>query len=60
MHPRLNTELAKALYLWVGQSLRAAIVKRFDVDAAALDAEIAAVDERGSAPARATDPTPAR
>ena len=42
VHPRLNTELAKALYLWVGQSLRAAIVKRFDVDAAALDAEIAA------------------
>jgi len=42
IHPRLNTELAKALYLWVGQSLRAAIVKRFDVDPAQLDAEIAA------------------
>jgi uncharacterized protein (DUF2336 family) len=42
VHPRLNAELAKALYLWVGQSLRAAIVSRFNVDPAALDAEIAA------------------
>ncbi|MFI4935089.1 MAG: DUF2336 domain-containing protein [Caulobacterales bacterium] len=41
-HPRMTSELSKALYLWVGQSLRGAIVARFDVDAAALDAEIAA------------------
>jgi uncharacterized protein (DUF2336 family) len=40
-HPRMTAELAKALYLWVGQSLRAAIVARFDVDAAALDAALA-------------------
>ena len=42
MHPRLSSELATALYLWVGQSLRRAIVDRFDVDVAALDASIAA------------------
>jgi len=40
-HPRMNAELAEALYLWVGQTLRNAIVARFDVDAAALDAAIA-------------------
>ena len=41
MHPRLSSELATALYLWVGQSLRRAIVDRFDVDVAALDASLA-------------------
>ena len=42
LHPRLTAELATALYLWVGQSLRHAIVDRFDVDVAALDASLAA------------------
>jgi uncharacterized protein (DUF2336 family) len=42
LHPRLSAELATALYLWVGQSLRHAIVDRFDVDVAALDASLAA------------------
>jgi uncharacterized protein (DUF2336 family) len=42
-HPRMNSELAQSLYLWVGQALRDGIVARFDVDAAALDAQIAAV-----------------
>jgi uncharacterized protein (DUF2336 family) len=41
-HPRMNAELAEALYLWVGQSLRTAIVARFEVDAAALDTALAA------------------
>jgi uncharacterized protein (DUF2336 family) len=41
-HPRMSAELAQALYLWVGQSLRAAIVARFEVDAAALDSALAA------------------
>jgi uncharacterized protein (DUF2336 family) len=40
-HPRLSTEQAKRLYLWVGQSLRQAIVTRFKVDAAALDQALA-------------------
>ncbi|HEX3407156.1 MAG TPA: DUF2336 domain-containing protein, partial [Caulobacteraceae bacterium] len=48
-HPRLTTELAKSLYLWVDQGLREAIARRFDVDSAALDAQIAAVT---SAPPR--------
>ena len=42
LHPKLSAELATALYLWVGQSLRHAIVDRFDVDVAALDASLAA------------------
>jgi uncharacterized protein (DUF2336 family) len=40
-HPRLTSEMAEKLYLWVGQSLRAAIVGRFRVDAAALDRAMA-------------------
>jgi uncharacterized protein (DUF2336 family) len=41
-HPRMNAELAQSLYLWVGHALRTAIIARFDVDVAALDAAIAA------------------
>ena len=40
-HPRLTTDLAERLYLWVGQSLRAAIVARFRVDVQALDQALA-------------------
>ena len=40
-HPRLTTEQAQRLYIWVGQSLRQAIVTRFKVDAAALDQALA-------------------
>jgi len=41
-HPRMTSELAQTLYAWVGQALRTAIVARFDVDPAALEAAIAA------------------
>ncbi len=40
-HPKLSGELARALYLWVGQALRQSLVARFELDAAALDAAIA-------------------
>lgn len=52
-HPKLSSDLAQRLYVWVGQSLRSAIVSRFNVDAAKLDAAIAqAVREaHGNAPA---------
>jgi uncharacterized protein (DUF2336 family) len=40
-HPRMTAVLAEKLYAWVGDSLRAAIVARFKVDAAALDRAIA-------------------
>jgi len=40
-HPRLTAELAERLYAWVGQSLRTAIVSRFEIDPAALDHELA-------------------
>lgn len=40
-HPRLSSDLAQRLYLWVGQSLRASLVERFRLDAAELDAALA-------------------
>ncbi len=50
-HPRLNNDMAERLYLWVGQSLRAAIVSRFRVDPAALDKALAeAVGEAHARP----------
>jgi uncharacterized protein (DUF2336 family) len=36
-HPKMTSELAGRLYAWVGESLRQAIVARFNVDAEALD-----------------------
>jgi uncharacterized protein (DUF2336 family) len=51
-HPKLSTELAERLYLWVGQSLRTALVSRFNVDTAKLDRAIAEAvrDAAGNAP----------
>lgn len=40
-HPRLTSDLAERMYLWVGQSLRAAIVARYKVDVRALDKALA-------------------
>jgi hypothetical protein len=36
-HPGMTPDLAARLYVWVGQSLRSAIVSRFKVDQEALD-----------------------
>ncbi len=57
-HPRMTAKLAEALYLWVGQALRAAIVERFDVDASALDQAIASA-MADKAPPRPRGPAPA-
>lgn len=51
-HPRLTTEMAERLYVWVGQSLRSAIVSRFRVDADALDREIAKAVHSAQSPAQ--------
>lgn len=40
-HPRLTPDLAERLYAWVGDSLKAAIAHRFQIDAAALDRAVA-------------------
>lgn len=40
-HPRLSSDLAQKLYVWVGQSLRASLVERFRLNAADLDAALA-------------------
>jgi uncharacterized protein (DUF2336 family) len=58
-HPRMTSELAQSLYLWVGQALRDGIVARFDVDAAALDAQIAAVMAEGARKPPLTGPSAA-
>ena len=55
-HPRMTAALAETLYLWVGQALRAALVTRFEVDAAQLDAAIAVAM---SEPAAKDGPAPA-
>lgn len=39
--PELTHELAEQLYLWVGQSLRQALVTRFRLDPSVLDAKLA-------------------
>jgi uncharacterized protein (DUF2336 family) len=60
-HPRLTESLAQALYLWVGQALRQALIGRFQLDEAALDEALAeAVHEAHGAqpqlPARVLTP----
>lgn len=41
-HPRLTSDLAERLYVWVGQALRKSLADRFRLDAAALEKAIAA------------------
>jgi uncharacterized protein (DUF2336 family) len=58
-HPRLTSDLAQKLYLWVGQSLRAAIISRFRVDVEALDKALAeAVGEAHARPGQPAAPAP--
>ena len=57
-HPRMTADLAQSLYLWVGEGLREAIVRRFDVDAAVLDAQIAAVMSEAPKKPPLTGPSP--
>jgi len=57
-HPRLTNEMAERLYVWVGQSLRSAIVSRFRVDADALDKEIAKAVHSAQAPNQAANRAP--
>ncbi|MFN3584372.1 DUF2336 domain-containing protein [Phenylobacterium sp.] len=41
-HPRLTSDLAERLYLWVGQALRRSLAERFRLDSDALDRVMAA------------------
>lgn len=41
-HPGLNAQLAMQLYVWLGQTIRAALADQFRLDAAALDQALAA------------------
>ncbi len=56
-HPKLTTDLAERLYIWVGQSLRQAIVGRFRIDPERLDKALA--EAVGEAHAQSSD-DPAR
>lgn len=40
-HPRLSSELALQLYVWVGQAMRQALTERFRLDPAALEQALA-------------------
>lgn len=40
-HPRLSSDLALRLYLWVGQSLRGSLTDRFRLEPGAIDAALA-------------------
>jgi uncharacterized protein (DUF2336 family) len=63
-HPQLTEDLARDLYIWVGQALRQALVGRFRLDADALDAALAdaVLEAHGGQPTAAADPprTPQR
>ena len=59
-HPRLSSELAEKLYLWVGQSLRSALVERFRLDAEALDAALAQTVREAHAALASLPPARAR
>ena len=64
-HPRMNDQLARQLYNWVGQALRQAIQERFRVDAPSLDNAIdeavrAAYARKGEQPPPSLDDDPAR
>ncbi|WP_421738286.1 DUF2336 domain-containing protein [Caulobacter sp.] len=52
-HPRLSSDLAEQLYLWVGRALRDALTKRFHLDP---DTMASAVDEALRAAHRGEDP----
>lgn len=40
-HPRLNSQLAMQLYVWVGRALRQTLVEQFQIDGEALDKALA-------------------
>ena len=50
-HPRLSSDMALRLYLWVGQSLRASLTERFRLEPGVIDAVLAdSVREAHSTP----------
>lgn len=49
-HPQLSATLARQMYLWVGQALKEAISRRFDIDPAALTLQIDAAVDQALAP----------
>jgi len=54
-HPRLSSELALQLYVWLGQAMRQAITARFRLDPTALEEALAATVQEAHGGARARD-----
>lgn len=59
-HPRLSSDMAQRLYLWVGQSLRSALIGRFRLDPVAMDAELALAVREAHASIEGLPPAQAR
>ncbi|MDP1632155.1 MAG: DUF2336 domain-containing protein [Caulobacter sp.] len=59
-HPRLSSDLAQRLYLWVGQSLRSALIDRFRLDPAELEAALALTVREAHAAIDSLPPSQAR
>lgn len=59
-HPRLSSDMAQRLYLWVGQSLRTALVGRFRLDPEIMDAELALAVREAHAAVEGMPPVQAR
>jgi len=54
-HPKLTSELALQLYVWLGQAMRQALTQRFRLDADALDAALAETVREAHAGVRPND-----
>ncbi|MDB5445131.1 MAG: hypothetical protein JWQ97_448 [Phenylobacterium sp.] len=54
-HPKLTSELALQLYVWLGQAMRQSITERFRLDAGALEQVLAETVREAHGGVRATD-----
>lgn len=57
-HPKLTSELALQLYVWLGQAMRQALTERFRLDSDALDAAIAETVREAHGGVQPTDQRP--
>jgi len=58
-HPRLSSELALQLYVWLGQAMRKSLTERFRLDAEALDSMLAETVREAHGGLGVADPQPA-
>jgi uncharacterized protein (DUF2336 family) len=58
-HPKLTSELALQLYVWLGQAMRKSLTERFRLDAEALDSMLAETVREAHGGLGVADPQPA-